>query len=692
MQVSVRHVCSQCHIRKVKCDAQEVGFPCTNCRNNSRDDCRVHLKRKRGSARPPPPGPVPFRDKSVVAVSPPVPPRQQSASPGTTTPVPKVEVSNIVGVDINAAANGAYIFRRHLVEFIDQPRLTERPIDKDARMTYVGTDVSNINFLVQQQFGHRISNICHFPTNRIARQHTCYEPHRLPVEAFELPARAVVDKLLTAYFTHVNPGFPVVDEALFMKQYELRDPNNPPSLLLLHAILVVGAHVCFNKDEREPLKALFFRRAKSLFDARFERNRDTIVQAALLLTWHTDGPEDVAANAWFWTGVAVRTAMGMGMHRDAESSTLVPHNKRMWRRVWWLLFQCDTLVSLQYGRPQSIHLEESDVQKLKPSDFQDCGPNVRIEYVTQVTELSIIISKALRGRFSLAATPESRQEILHQTDEALANWSLRLPTPLQLHMGSSIDLWAANLQLIYNTALILLHRAKPYPPPTVRERSEDADICITAAGVVQTLFQCLCESDDIKHLWISSVNSLFTALIQLSGEIRLPNPVLVISALRRYDSAFSSLRELAGYWPNAQSILHFFESSARLQDAGTREAEPEIPANPAERDTCQIPGQSAGDRLTTQMALGDGEGATSQVVNPLVETSESAPLPDTSKTRDRDGKETLQSIENPVTTQALADPGLDTRDYAQEGFETWQDWLQTYWQQPEFADEFLFTF
>jgi transcriptional regulatory protein AMDR len=239
--------------------------------------------------------------------------------------------------------------RKHLVEFIDQEELSYRPIDKEARITYVGTDVSNINFLVRQADKRTI--VHHFPTNRIDRRLTAHEPDRLPVEAFELPEKAIVDELLHAYFEKINPGFPVVDEGRFMSLYKARDPADPPSLLLLQTILLVGAHV---SPGRETYKPIFFRRAKMLIDSRFERNRDVIVQAALLLTWYSDGPEDVVANAWHWIGFGARTAMGLGMHRDADPSTLVEHNKKMWRRVWWLLVQCDILISLQYGRPLAM--------------------------------------------------------------------------------------------------------------------------------------------------------------------------------------------------------------------------------------------------------------------------------------------------------------------------------------------------
>jgi transcriptional regulatory protein AMDR len=473
-------------------------------------------------------------------------------------------------VDTSAAEDGEYVYKQHRVELIDQPHIAERLIDQNARIAYIGklnainyiniltfstqnnnnnntyiypgTRVSNINYLVRQNFGSHSPDVSHYPTNRLSRRHTCHEPDRFPVEALQLPARSTVDLLLDAYFTKVNSGFPVVDEDLFMAQYRERDPLNPPILLLLHAILVVGAHVTYDQAERESFKAIYFRRAKNLFDARFERNRDTVIQAALLLCWHTDGPEDVAANAWFWLGVAVRTATGLGMHRNAENSTIVAHNKRIWRRVWWLLFQYDVLLSLQYGRPQSIRLEDSDVQKLQPSDFQDCGSKVQVDYVIQNTELCIIISVALRERFQTRPTLELRQASIKLADDALAHWCFNLPSSLHISSSSSLalDVWSASLQLHYNMTFILLHRSSPngtdQNPGSGQGNSE---ICVSAAGVIQSMFEGLCKTGKLRYLWISSVNCIFTALIQLSVEVQRSSPIIAVAALRRYDSALS---------------------------------------------------------------------------------------------------------------------------------------------------------
>ncbi|KAJ4301510.1 hypothetical protein N0V90_003603 [Kalmusia sp. IMI 367209] len=453
--------------------------------------------------------------------------------------------------------------KRHLVEFINQEDLTYRPIDKAARLAYVGTDVSNINFLVRQSVQRPI--VHHFPTNRLNRLFTAYEPDRVPVEAFQLPEKQVVDALLQAYFEKINPGFPVVDKERFMSQYEARDPTNPPSLLLLHSILLVGSHVLLEQAE---LKPVFFRRAKILIDSRFEANRDVIVQAALLLTWHTDGPEDVAANAWHWIGFAARTAMGLGMHRDAEPSTLVEYNKKMWRRVWWLLVQCDLLIALQFGRPLAIDLEDCDVQLPQASDYSGCGSNTQVEYAIATTELCIIIRSIYRKNFGPLSNKFRRSDVLAEADKRLATWSLMLPQRLQLKPTLTLDLWPATLHLMYNTILILLHRPRPQPldPPSPSSipTSNDADICSAAAGVIQSIFESLCDRQHLSSLWVFSVTTLFTAMIQLSIEVRFANPLLAISGVRRYDSTLYSLKSLAEFWPNAESILHFFEHSEKL--------------------------------------------------------------------------------------------------------------------------------
>lgn len=89
--------------------------------------------------------------------------------------------------------------------------------------------------------------------------------------------------------------------------------------------------------------------------------------------------------------------------------------------------------------------------------------------------------------------------------------------------------------------------------------------CSAAANTIASIFEDLRAKDRIKYLWVSDINALFTAMLQVSVELRLSNPVLALNALRRFDSSLLSLRNLAEYWINAESILRLFEESSEVQ-------------------------------------------------------------------------------------------------------------------------------
>ncbi|KAI1974874.1 hypothetical protein LOZ53_002419 [Ophidiomyces ophidiicola] len=578
--------CVHCHQRKVRCDARTVGLPCSNCRTAGKHDCRIHEKKKRAAVRslqhPVPIRCAPVLDRTPIQTNPSIipaaPPKSNTSASTSTSPLGNshgyrsdaFETARIPtkqeGADIYIDDEDNRESDRHLVKLIDED-LRQRSIKKNVRVIYVGQDVSNLNFLLRQQHTtDREDEVYHFATNEISRRYLQNGFEHVPREAFVLPEPALADALMDAYFAHVNPGCPIIDEESFMAQYKRRDPSDPPSLLILQAVLLAGAHVTRPRPVRDSVKSAFFRRAKMLFEARVERNRDILVQAALLLTWYSDPvDDDVAANAHFWVGVAARIATGLGMHRNARPSMLVPHDMRMWRRAWWILVQFDVLVSLQYGRPQAINLEDCDVQPLTPADFEGCGENVQTEYVIRYTELCCMISFIMRERFGLRVTPERRKAALMEADKALANWSLKLPDNVRMS-STDVDAWPALLHLTYNNFLILLHR--PHPRASAYSDDygpNDAEICSAAASVIVSIFEELREKDRIKYLWVSAVNSLFTAMIQIRVELQFSNPVLAINALRRFDSTLCSLRALSSYWLGAETILRLFESSKRLK-------------------------------------------------------------------------------------------------------------------------------
>ena len=112
--------------------------------------------------------------------------------------------------------------------------------------------------------------------------------------AFEIPPRPVCDKLLDIFFRWVAPVIPVVNQQDFMQRYQ--DINNPPSLLLQQAIFLVAARFCAKDDIEDSSNSIpppkhFYDRAKALYNASFEQNQTTVVQALVLMGQYWEGPE-----------------------------------------------------------------------------------------------------------------------------------------------------------------------------------------------------------------------------------------------------------------------------------------------------------------------------------------------------------------------------------------------------------------
>lgn len=244
----------------------------------------------------------------------------------------------------------------NLAEFFDEETIRTAEIKQQSRMCYIGSEPSNFNYLIRQIPGHsKHDHIFHFSNRQYNLRDTAYDIDHVPQDAFTKPPKDIVDDLIEAYFANVNKGWPIVNQADFMDQLHGANPHNPLSLPLFNAVLLVGAHVLSaQRPEFRPYQDVFFRRTKVLVESRVEQNRLVYVQVALLLTWYSDGLEEVVANAWYWIGSAARTAIGLGMNRDSTNARTLDSLKRTWICVWWVLFQFDTLISLSYGRPQCL--------------------------------------------------------------------------------------------------------------------------------------------------------------------------------------------------------------------------------------------------------------------------------------------------------------------------------------------------
>lgn len=232
--------------------------------------------------------------------------------------------------------------KSHFANFM-KPKFAMAPIKEAGRVAYLG-ESSNLSLLVHDR--HGTTDVVHYPLPDSIKgsRARLTELDQLEIGilhqrgAFLLPPRALCDELVDAFFKWVAPVVPVINRGRFMQRY--RDNKNPPSLLLLQAMLLAGSRVCTNPQLMDangsttPAAMTFYKRSKALYDANYEDDRVTIVQALVLMGWYWEGPEgslsnscscseasfidlrlDVTKNVFYWTRVATIVAQGSGMHR-----------------------------------------------------------------------------------------------------------------------------------------------------------------------------------------------------------------------------------------------------------------------------------------------------------------------------------------------------------------------------------------
>ncbi|RBR13269.1 uncharacterized protein FIESC28_08235 [Fusarium coffeatum] len=364
-----------------------------------------------------------------------------------------------------------------------------------------------------------------------------------------------------------------VDEELFMTQYRGEDPANPACLTLLNAIMLVGAHALASHDETMvPLLRVFFQRTKTLFECESWPDRLVFIQVPLLMTWYSD------ANAWYWIGIATRTAMAIGLHRDTSHSKMMPVYKRVYTRLWWVLFQFDTIASVSAGRPQVINLDDSDVPDLQPCHVENL-PRAEIEFVIFYAQLCKIISETTRKGWSLRATPEAKLEAIKKADELLGLLNLSIPKRLQL-ATSCLDIWQAHFYLTYYNFVLLIHR----PAPKSRKNGsmdgqEDAILCREATVTIASMFEALMSKKLISSLWLYSNHVVFTATIHIINEISTNKTLLAAKSRQTLHTFLEVLQELAKYWNYAGGLLKVLEQRASRSRGGRVHAPGEASLN-----------------------------------------------------------------------------------------------------------------
>ncbi|KAJ5580000.1 uncharacterized protein N7459_005985 [Penicillium hispanicum] len=611
---------------EVRCDAASLGVPCTNCVAFS-IECKIPTpKRKKNQTKSkddgryvdsPPNTASALIDAAVAHFQP-----SSTEEPTETTSgdqrgqsqeseekddtfgyrksrmgVDGMPVTSLTETEASQQASGENVYAQFM-----KPKFARAPIKEAGRVAYLG-ESSNLSLLVQDR--HGTTDVVHYPLppNIRGSRARLTDLDNLEIDilhqrgAFLLPPKPLCDELVDAYFKWVAPVVPIVNRSRFMRHY--RDPKNPPSLLLLQAILLAGSRVCTNPQLMDangsttPAAMTFYKRAKALYDANYEDDRVTIVQALVLLGWYWEGPEDVTKNVFYWTRVAMVVAQGSGMHRSVETSQLSKPDKRLWKRIWWTLFTRDRSVAVALGRPIGINTDDSDVEMVTEEDFvedeldivAEYPPDpVHVQFFLQYVKLCEIMGLVLSQQYSVASKSRRMNAMdLTHSDMALADWLQNCPKEV-CWQRSRHHFWAALLHSNYYTTLCLLHRAH-MPPASSAPSSYRVEemaypsrtIAFQAAGMMTSIIENLQAHNELRFTPAFIVYSLFSALIMHVYQMRSSVPSIVATCQERINVCMGALKDVSKVWLVAKMVCTLFESilgnkvlEERLQKAAGR--------------------------------------------------------------------------------------------------------------------------
>ena len=202
---------------------------------------------------------------------------------------------------------------------------------------------------------------------------------RLPIDIFILPSESRAARLLDLFFTETGMLFPFIQQNYVVMGYHHARTIGFTSmrktfLCLLNAIFAMAAHL--DEDpETSPHDAETFYQRGNVVLSQIEPRMNNVetgnvshnnllkprvliftVQSLLLMIQYRQGTQN-SDDTFVLLGKAVRIALQLGLHSRPDSTELSPADVEVRKRVWYNCIILDRVLSMTFGRPQTISAE-----------------------------------------------------------------------------------------------------------------------------------------------------------------------------------------------------------------------------------------------------------------------------------------------------------------------------------------------
>ncbi|KAM0552389.1 hypothetical protein ACHAPJ_007949 [Fusarium lateritium] len=258
-----------------------------------------------------------------------------------------------------------------------------------------------------------------------------------PITPQPSPNRHIAETMIDAYFRLYHVSYPIVHEPTFRAQYSelIARPNGPCWTVLAYIVAAIGVWVSSNTSG-QALDLALFSQARSMLNFDFlEIGNLTLVQALTLISNYQQ-KRDKPNSGYNYLGLAVRMAMGLGLHKEFEGWNISPLNMEIRRRVWWSLCVFDVGATITFSRPDVwpyTGVEVSFPLNVNDKDLTAASQS----YPPESSQITPYTAVAVQARFHVAAHKcyekiisrpfPTADELLHLDTEHIEPWRVSIP-------------------------------------------------------------------------------------------------------------------------------------------------------------------------------------------------------------------------------------------------------------------------
>ncbi|KAJ5281851.1 hypothetical protein N7478_007223 [Penicillium angulare] len=330
-------------------------------------------------------------------------------------------------------------------------------------------------------------------------------------------------QIIDAYFKNTHSRLPFLNDSEILELHAKRyqpigtSPEGQFGRFKLYMVYAVGSEVVQMSGTYESTPPRAFLTTALRFDPTFRESMSIAsIEAMMLLVVHTLVSTS-NSSVWYMIGLAMRTCIDFGLHRESRYQNCNPKEAESHRRLFWCVYIVERHTAWALGRPFSIPEEEIDVeppsniyvsmdtdQMLEMTDqtqpnLQPHSPKPKLGRFIATIRLQRIVSDIHTRIFRIDRPAISLLPEITTLMSTLQSFKENLP-PLDLAENDFIQMhWNNAIRVVLQPFLGLLH-----PEDKLISTS------LNASGQMCQLFKRIRQRDSTIHSFLL-VNSIFAA-------------------------------------------------------------------------------------------------------------------------------------------------------------------------------------